>query len=136
VSEKPPTIVELTWIDRLQFSARVSKTEFIIDSGGVGGPSPMDALGVALAGCMAIDVAHILTRGRHPFRALRSKLTAERAPVDPHRFLNVVLHFVIEGQVAPDAIDRAIALSREKYCSVWHSLRQDINFQVTFELAD
>jgi putative redox protein len=136
VSAKPPTVVDLTWMDRLQFSARVSKTEFIIDSSGAAGPSPVEALGVALAGCMTIDVAHSLTRGRHPFRALRSKLTAERTPVEPHRFLSVVLHFVIEGEVAADAMHRAIALSREKYCSVWHSLRQDIDFQVTFELAD
>jgi len=135
VAAKPPTVVDLTWIDRLQFSARVSKTELLIDSSGVTGPSPVEALGVALAGCMSIDLAHILTRGRHPFSALRSKLTAERAPDEPHRFVSVLLHFVIEGGVPRDAVERALMLSREKYCSVWHSLRQDIDFQVTYELA-
>ena len=135
MAAKPPTVVDLTWTDRLQFSARVSKTELIIDSSGVTGPSPVEALGVALAGCMSIDLAHILTRGRHPFSALRSRLTAERAPDEPHRFIGVLLHFVIEGGVPRDAVERALTLSRDKYCSVWHSLRQDIDFQVTYELA-
>jgi putative redox protein len=135
VAAKPPTVVDLTWVDRLQFSARVSKTEFVIDSSGVTGPSPVEALGVALAGCMSIDLAHILTRGRHPFSALRSTLTAQRAPGEPHSFVSVALHFVIEGSVPPEAVERALMLSRDKYCSVWHSLRQDIDFQVTFELA-
>ena len=133
--EKPPTIVELTWVDRLQFSARVSHNEFTIDSSGVAGPSPVEALGVALAGCMTIDVAYILTRGRHTFTALDSKLTAQRASAEPHRVVSVVLHLTVAGPIPMDAIHRAIALSREKYCSVWHSLRQDIDFQVTFELA-
>ena len=47
----------------------------------------------------------------------------------------VELHFTIEGAAPAEAIERAIALSREKYCSVWHSMRQDIDFQVTFERA-
>jgi putative redox protein len=135
VAAKPPTIVDLTWIDGLQFSARVSNTELVIDSSGVAGPSPVDALGVALAGCMAIDIAYILKRGRHPFRALRSQLTAQRSVTEPHRFVAAALHFFIEGTVPRDAIERALQLSREKYCSVWPSLRQDIDFQVTFELA-
>jgi uncharacterized OsmC-like protein len=41
---------------------------------------------------------------------------------------------MIEGTVLSDAVERAITLSREKYCSVWHSMRQDIGFDVTFEL--
>lgn len=104
-----------------------------MDSAGVAGPSPVQALGAALAGCMTTDVAHILTKGRHPLRALRSRLVAERAQEDPHRFLSVTLHLKVEGDVPRDAIERAIALSRDKYCSVWHSMRQDIAFHVTFD---
>ena len=84
---------------------------------------------------MTIDVVHILTRGRHPLRALRSHLVAERAQDDPHRFVRVTLHVTVEGGVPRDAIERAIALSRDRYCSVWHSMRQDIDFQVTFDVA-
>jgi len=104
----------------------------VIDSSGTEGPSPVELLGAALAGCMAIDVGHILTRGRHPFTSLRTKLVAERVAEEPHRFLSVTLHFDIGGAVPVDAIERAIQLSRDKYCSVWHSLRQDIALKVTF----
>ena len=93
----------------------------------------MQALGAALAGCMTIDVAYLLTRGRHQLRALRSRLTADRAQEDPHRFVRMTLHVIVEGSVPRDAVERAIALSREKYCSVWHSMRQDLEFTVTFE---
>jgi putative redox protein len=105
-----------------------------LDSAGAAGPSPVQALGFALAGCMTTDVAHILTRGRHPFRALRSHLVADRAPDDPHRFVRVTLQITVEGDVPADAVDRAIALSRDKYCSVWHSMRQDIEFTVTADV--
>src|SRR5262249_34689402 len=113
-------------------AATINRASLVIDSAGVAGPSPVEALAAALAGCMATDVAHILTRGRHPLRALRAHFIGERAPEDPHRFLRIELRFAIEGDVPGDAIDRAIALSREKYCSVWHSMRQDIDFTVTW----
>ena len=106
-----------------------------LDSAGLVGPSPVQALGFALAGCMATDVAHLLTKGRQPLRGLRAHLVADRSPEDPHRFVRVTLHITVEGAVPADAVERAIALSREKYCSVWHSLRQDIDFTVTFEVA-
>jgi putative redox protein len=132
---KPPTVVDFVWNGHLEFAALTGRSEMVLDSAGLAGPSPVDALGIALGGCMATDLAHILTRGRHVFTALRAKLIAERAADEPHRFLSVTLHFTVEGSVPPEAIARAISLSREKYCSVWHSLRQDIIFQVTFDLV-
>jgi uncharacterized OsmC-like protein len=48
--------------------------------------------------------------------------------------VRVDLRFDVSGEVAPDKVERAIALSREKYCSVWHSLRQDIEFTTGFEV--
>ena len=79
---------------------------------------------------MATDVAYILTKGRHPFRALRSHLVADRAP---GRSASVRedgrCTFDVEGAVPADAVERAIALSHEKYCSVWHSMQQDIDFR-------
>jgi putative redox protein len=131
--QKPPTIVEMTWIGDLKFSATSDKSAITIDSAGLAGPSPVQALGIALSGCMTTDVAHILGKGRQPLRALRSRFVAERAQEDPHRFVSVTLHLTIEGDVPRDAIERAIALSRDKYCSVWHSMRQDIAFNVTFD---
>jgi len=131
---KPPTIVDLTWIDALKFSGKSEKASITLDSAGVDGPSPVQALGFALAGCMTVDVTHILTKGRHPFRAISSRLIADRSQEDPHRFVRVALHFEIEGNVPSDAVDRAIALSHDKYCSVWHSMRQDIEFSTSFDV--
>ena len=131
---KPPTIAELTWLGALKFSATINTASFTLDSAGVDGPSPVGALAAALAGCMTTDVAHILTRGRHAIRALSSHLEGARLPDDPHRFTRITLHVVIEGDVPADAVDRAIQLSREKYCSVWHSMRQDIDFTTTYDI--
>jgi len=83
---------------------------------------------------MSMDVAHVLAKGRRSPRALRARLVGDRAQEDPHRLLQVVLHFTIEGDVPADLVERAIRLSREKYCSVWHSLRQDIQFETSFEV--
>jgi putative redox protein len=135
VAPKPPTIVDLIWTDRLEFAVKLSKTSLVIDSSGSAGPSPVEMLGAALAGCMSVDIAYILKRGRHEFTALRSRLIGERAPEEPHRLIGVTLHFVLEGPVPREAVVRAIQLSRDKYCSVWHSLRRDIDLQVTFDLT-
>ena len=76
-----------------------------------------------------------LARNTHKFTALRSRLVGQRASDEPHRFTSVTLHFTVEGAVPAEAVERAIQLSRDKYCSVWHSMRNDIDLQVTFELV-
>ena len=131
---KKPTVVDLTWSHDLVLSGTSDKTSMTLDSSGVAGPSPVQALGFALAGCMTTDVAHILTKGRHPFRGLRSQLTADRSAEEPHRVLRMALHVTVHGEVPVDAVERAVALSRDKYCSVWHSMRQDIEFTTTHEV--
>jgi putative redox protein len=85
---------------------------------------------------MAMDVVHILQKGRHGLRGLRADLTADRASETPQRFTAVTLHYSVTGKVPEDQVQHAIDLSREKYCSVWHSLRQDIDLNVTFRVDD
>ena len=58
----------------------------------------------------------------------------ERAPEPPRRFTHFRVHFTVSGEVASHVVDRAIQLSRDKYCSVWHSLRADIALDTTFEV--
>jgi len=135
VSAKPPTIVDLEWIGELKFSGTSGNASITLDSAGVAGPSPVQALAFAFAGCMATDVAYILARGRQPLRALHAHLVADRAADDPHRIVRMTLQLVVEGDVPRDAVDRAIALSRETYCSVWHSMRQDIELAVNVEIS-
>src|SRR5262249_61212702 len=94
----------------------------------------VQALAYALASCMGDDVVLILTKGRDDLKALRVHLTGWRAESDPRRFTRIDLRFLLTGNIHPDKVERALALSREKYCSVWHSLRQDIDFTIAFEI--
>lgn len=89
---------------------------------------------MALAGCMAIDVADIVMKGRHPLTALDARITAERAADPPRRFTHFLLHFSVTGEVPTHVVERAIQLSSDKYCSVWHSLRADITLDTSFEV--
>ena len=132
---KPPTALQLVWEHDLVFGGRSGDIAMTLDSAAVEGPSPMQALAFGLAGCMAMDLVHILKKGRHDFRGLRADLLGGRAESDPKRFTSITLHYTITGQVPEDAVQRGIDLSREKYCSVWHSMRQDIDFAVTFSIA-
>lgn len=131
---KPPITATVAWQGDLRFVARTGTTEITIDSDGAAGPSPVQALAVALAGCMAIDVADIVTKGRHPFTALEASITGQRREEPPRRFTGFTLHFTITGDVPAQAVERAIRLSHDKYCSVWHSLREDIQFDTSFEV--
>src|SRR5918995_7368965 len=128
---KPATVVELIWEHDLVFAGTSGDARMTLDSHGVAGPSPVQALAFGLAGCMAMDVVHILGKGRHDLRGLRVDLTADRAPLEPRRVTAVTMRFTINGQVPREAVDRAVELSRDKYCSVWHSLREDITLSVT-----
>lgn len=131
---KPPITATLTWQGALRFAARTGTTEIMLDSESAAGPSPVQALAMALAGCMAIDVADIVTKGRHPFTALEATIVGQRREDPPRHFVSFTLHFVISGTVPEHVMERAILLSHAKYCSVWHSLRQDIVFDTSFEV--
>jgi putative redox protein len=132
---KPPVAASLSWKHKLVFDAASGGTSVLVDSEGREGPSPMQTLAVSIAGCMSMDVAYILTKGRNTFRALRCDLVAQRAPTNPHRFTSVAIAFVVEGNVPGDAVARAIQLSRDTYCSVWHSLRHDIDFTTSYQVV-
>lgn len=135
MNTKAPTHVDLVWDQdlrfRVAFESSSSPNSLVLDSAGLAGPSPVQALAAALGGCMAMDLVHILTRGRFAVRRLTARLSAHRSDQEPRRLVAVQLHFIIDSEAPQDAVDRAIALSREKYCSVWQSLRQDIEFDVT-----
>jgi putative redox protein len=131
---KPPLRVELVWSKDLQFGATSGRSAIAVDADSVTGPSPVQLLGMALISCMAADVVDILRKGRHPLTRFHAALTGERAADPPRRLLRLLLHFAIHGDVPAAAVERAIQLSREKYCSVWHSLRQDIELTASFDI--
>lgn len=132
---KAPTSLELVWEHDLVFAGRSADATIVLDSAGQAGPSPVQALAFALAGCMGMDIVHMLRKGRHDLRGLRVALTAERAQENPHRITAVSMAFDVTGPVPRDQVERAIALSHEKYCSVWHSMRQDIPIETRFTIA-
>lgn len=131
---KPAIVVGLKWDGDLQFTAAYKGHSWTLDGRNEEGPSPVIQLASALAACMAIDVVHILTKGRHKIVALDTEFTGRRADEEPKRYTRIDLVFKIQTSAPLDAIERAVDLSHEKYCSVWHSMRQDIEFHTAVEL--
>jgi putative redox protein len=99
-----------------------------LDGASVAGPSPMEALLMSLAGCMAIDVAVILEKGRVQLDDLVVEVSGVRAPEPPRRFISLQVQVRATGPTEADQtkVERAVQLSHEKYCSVFHSLRPDL----------
>ena len=133
---KAPTSLELVWEHDLVFAGHSGEASMTLDSAGIAGPSPVQALAFAVAACMGMDVVYILRKGRHDLRGMKIALVAERAQEDPHRMTSLKLDFYVTGPVPKDQVQRAIDLSHEKYCSVWHSMRQDIAFETRFTVSE
>jgi putative redox protein len=132
---KNPIDATLTWRRDLIFDATAGAQAVRIDSDNADGISPMNALAVALAGCMAVDVVMILTKGRHALGALEVRVHGLRADGPPSYFTDISLHYAIVGPVPDEAVQRAIDLSRDKYCSVFHTLRPDLRLTITHAIA-
>jgi putative redox protein len=130
-----PLVLDLEWLGENRLRGRSGGVEIVMDSPPVAGPSPVQALAFGLAGCMAIDVLVVMRRGRFALQGLTARLVAERAPTDPRRIVKVDLRYTITGDVPADRVQRAIDLSRDKYCSVWHSMRPDIELTTSFEVV-
>lgn len=131
---QPDFSLNLTWQGEERFHGVSDGVSMTMDGKRKAGPSPVQAVAFALGGCMAIDVADVIEKGRLPLKALTCDLHVFRAEATPRRITGIDLHFVVKGDVPKDRIARAIELSREKYCSVWHSLNQSIDFKTSFSV--
>ncbi len=99
-------------------------------------PRPMETMLAGAGGCTAYDVVLILKRGRHDVRGCAVRLSSERAPIDPRVFTKIHMHFVVTGRaLAPSAVERAIAMSHEKYCSATIMLSKTADITTSFELV-
>jgi putative redox protein len=128
--------VEVAWDDALRFEAAGrGGTAIVLDGDAVHGPSPMEALLMGLAGCMAVDVVDILRKMRVPFTALRVRAEGDRRAEPPRRFTAIRLVYTTDGIPASDRdkLQRAIDLSRDTYCSVLHSLQPDLDLDVRID---
>jgi putative redox protein len=100
-------------------------------------PRPMETVLAGTGGCSAYDVVLILQRGRHDVRGCQVKVTADRAPTDPKVFTRIQMHFVVTGRgVAPAAVERAVALSHERYCSASIMLSKTATITTSFEVIE
>jgi putative redox protein len=100
-------------------------------------PRPMETVLAGTGGCTAYDVVLILKRGRHDVRGCQVKVNAERAEADPKVFTRIAMHFVVSGRsLPPAAVERAIALSHERYCSASIMLAKTAEITTSFELVE
>ncbi len=100
-------------------------------------PRPMETLLAGTGGCTAYDVVLILKRGRHQVTGCTVKLVSERAEVDPKVFTKINMHFTVTGKGVPQAaVERAIALSHDKYCSATIMLASTAEITTSFEVLE
>ena len=100
-------------------------------------PRPMETVLAGAGGCSAYDVVLILKRGRHDVRGCSVHLTAERAEQDPKVFTRIHMQFTVRGKgLPPEAVERAVQLSHEKYCSAIALLAQTAAVTTGFEVLE
>ena len=100
-------------------------------------PRPMETVLAGTGACAAYDVVLILKRGRHDVRGCEVKLSAERAGTDPKVFTRIHMQFVVRGRALPPAVvERAVALSHEKYCSASAMLAKTAEITTGVEIVE
>lgn len=100
-------------------------------------PRPLEMMLAGTGGCTAYDVVLILKRGRHAVQGCTVKLSAERAETDPKVFTRINMHFTVTGKGIPAAaVERAIAMSHDKYCSASIMLAKTAEITTSFELIE
>jgi putative redox protein len=118
----------LKWTDGLQFVARAGQGPALVldSSDGASGASPMQLVLIGVAGCTAIDVIVILKKKRQHVSRFEVMISAEQAEENPRRYTKIAIEYVLHGKaIKPKAVEQAIALSEEKYCSAMASLNAD-----------
>ncbi|MBK0391613.1 OsmC family protein [Ramlibacter algicola] len=100
-------------------------------------PRPMETVLAGTGGCTAYDVVLILKRGRHAVTGCTVKLEADRAGEDPKVFTKIHMHFTVTGKGVPaPAVERAVAMSHEKYCSATAMLARTAEITTSFEVRE
>jgi putative redox protein len=99
------------------------------------GPRPMEMLLLGTGGCTSYDVVAILKKQRQDVTDCVAEIEAERASTDPKVFTKIHIHFVVKGKaLKPDAVERAVKLSAEKYCSASIMLGKTAEITHDFEI--
>jgi putative redox protein len=124
------------WLDNHRFVAEANSSHgFVVDGDSKTGNSPMELVLIGLCGCTGYDVASILTKKREPFTSLEVRATAERAPEPPTVYTEIKLIYKVGGNVSRKAVEDAVRLSKEKYCSVSAMLEKTAKITAEIELS-
>jgi putative redox protein len=131
------------WHEGMSFIAETGSGHMVAMDGApeAGGrnlaPRPMELLLAGTGGCTAFDIVMILKRGRQDVAGCEVKLTAERAETDPKVFTRINMHFIVTGKgLKADAVERAVKLSAEKYCSASIMLGKTAAITHTAEIVE
>ena len=124
----------LQWVKDLQFVAEDDKGHGIVveskKDGTAAGFTPMQLILMAAAGCMAMDVVSILQKKKLALKGLRVLMEGKRAEDHPKRFTEMNFIYEVRGDIPKLAVDEAIKLSEEKYCSVSATIRQGAKMNI------
>lgn len=124
----------LTWDKELIFVGRTNRGyEIEFDAAQQWGCAPTESLLLSVAGCMGIDMVSFLQKMRCEIKSYKMDIVGERNPTPPQYYTSLEMVISLTGAgLTPKKIERAIALSHEKYCSVYHSLRKDMKVKVDY----
>jgi putative redox protein len=132
-------IAKTVWKKEMEFEGHSESGHPLVFDGGAAhanGPTPMEAVLLALCACTSVDVVSILEKKREPLTSLTVSATAEQAAAPPRVFTRIVLVYHVGGAVSKKAAEDAVALSKNKYCSVSQMLEKAVQIDFAIEYAN
>ncbi len=132
------TTASVQWTDHDRFTAIASSGHAImVDSGETKTANgPMELVLIALCGCTATDIVTILRKKREPFTTIHVEAEGVRADDPPRIYTHIKLKYHVGGKVSRKAVEDAVRLSKEKYCSVSQMLQKSAKVEVSIDLPD
>jgi putative redox protein len=131
------TNARATWVDNHRFNAvGDSGHPVAMDGDKTTAATPMELVLIALCGCTGYDMVSILQKKREPFTSLEVRAQAERATEPPSVYTGIKLTYRVGGKVSSKAVEDAVRLSKEKYCSVSAMLEKTATITAEIEYAD
>jgi putative redox protein len=131
------TEARTTWVEKQRFSGVASSGHsIVVDGDKTTGNSPMELVLIGLCGCTGYDVVSILQKKREPFTSLEVRAEAERAREPPSVYTEIKLIYRVGGKVSRKAVEDAVRLSKEKYCSVSAMLAKTAKISAEIQYVD
>jgi putative redox protein len=131
------TQASAVWVNNHRFVAESDSSHaIVVDGDHATGNTPMELVLIGLCGCTGYDVASILQKKREPFTRLEVRAKAERAEQPPKVYTAIKLVYKIGGKVSRKAVEDAVRLSKEKYCSVSAMLEKTAKITAEIEIHE